>query len=58
MTPSATLIPYFVGFVIALTVGALLVAGVVGSGLARNRKIRLDRHESVPAYYRGLLLSH
>lgn len=58
MTPSATLIPFFVGFVIALAVGALLLAGVVGTGLARNRKVRLDRHESIPAYYRGMLLSH
>lgn len=58
MTPVATVMPFFIGFIIALSVGALLLTGVVGTAFARNRAVPLDRHESIPSYYGGLLLSH
>lgn len=49
---------WFIGYVaiaaIALTVGL----GAFGVTLAEYRKDRVARHESIPAYYRRLALSH
>ena len=31
---------------------------VVGEFVVRNRRVRLDRHQSIRTYYRGLALTH
>lgn len=58
MTPSATVMPFFVGFIIVLSIAAVLLVGVLATATVRNRRVRLARHESIPTYYRGVLLSH
>ncbi|MEZ5093789.1 hypothetical protein [Nocardioides sp.] len=37
---------------------AALTVGVVVSDLLRHRATRVARHESIPAYYRHLVLAH
>jgi len=45
--------------VIAVGLVATVVSvGVITEFVVRNRKARLDRHESIPDYYRGLVASH
>ena len=45
--------------VFSLAAVALAVsAGVVAAGVARNRRTRLDRHQSLRAYYGSRLALH
>jgi hypothetical protein len=49
---------FAVVFVVIAAVASVVALGVVGEFLARNRRTRLARHQSIPAYYRGLALHH
>ena len=52
------LAPYAVTFLVLALVAAVVSLAVVGDVVVRNRRVRLARHESIPTYYRALVLSH
>ncbi|GAA1132237.1 hypothetical protein [Nocardioides aquiterrae] len=49
---------FAVAFVVLAAVASVVALGVVGELLVRNRRVRLARHQTIRAYYRGLALSH
>jgi ABC-type Fe3+ transport system permease subunit len=54
-----TQIALFVSLVLAMAaLGLAVVLGALGEAVVRNRRARLDRHESVCAYYGRLALHH
>lgn len=56
------LVPFMYAFIAVAVVGAvvsLVVIGqTVGGFVATNHRARLARRESIPTYYRRLLVSH
>lgn len=50
--------PFLVVFFSALALGVAIVAGLAVATLVGNRRVRVARHESIPAYYRKLALGH
>ncbi|QIK77123.1 hypothetical protein [Nocardioides piscis] len=49
------LIPFAIAVLVVAGVTALLTVGAAAEFLARHRPIRMARHESIPAYYGGLI---
>jgi hypothetical protein len=63
MTPDLSgLVPFMVVFIalgVAGGLASLAVLGRVGFGfVVDNHRTRVARHETIPTYYRRLLLSH
>ncbi len=54
----AAMYPWLVGFFVLAAVAGLLSVGALGSFVLTNRRVRVARHESIPAYYRALAFSH
>jgi hypothetical protein len=54
----ATLHLWIIGFFVVAALGAALAAGAVAELLWSNHRTRIARHQSVPAYYRGLATGH
>ncbi|GAB2444846.1 hypothetical protein GCM10027062_26530 [Nocardioides hungaricus] len=52
------LTPFVVVLLVVGVAAAVAALGVVAEFVVRNRRIRLARHESVRAYYRGLAPTH
>ena len=52
------LAPYALTFLGLAVVAAVVSLAVVADVVVRNRRDRLARHESIPTYYRALVLSH
>lgn len=52
------LMPWLIGFFVVAGLGVALAVGVVADFVVSNRRIRVQRHESVPTYYRRLVHSH
>ena len=53
-----TIVPWLVAFAVVAVLGVSLAVGTLVEAVARNRRVRLARHQSVRRYYRGLVLSH
>ena len=51
-------IPFFVVVALLALVGSIASVTVVGQSLARHHRTRVARHESIPTYYRRLVLAH
>ena len=63
MAPDLTgLIPFMAAFIAVGVVGGLFSLGVLGRAaygfVTDNHRTRVARHETIPTYYRRLLLSH
>lgn len=54
---SAT-VPFVVAFVLLAVLGVAVSAVVVARELAVHHRTRLARHQSIPTYYRRLVLAH
>ena len=52
------LTPFAVAFLVLGLAAAAVAVGVLTGLVARHRRTRLARHESIRTYYRGLALSH
>lgn len=52
------LMPWLIGFFVVAGLGVALAVGVVADFVVSNRRIRVQRHESVPTYYGRLVHSH
>lgn len=52
------LLPWLIGFFVVAGLGVALAVGVVADFVVSNRRIRVQRHESVPTYYGRLIHSH
>lgn len=50
--------PFVIGFFVMAGLTTLLAVGSGVEFLASNRKVRVARHESIPAYYGSLLGAH
>jgi hypothetical protein len=58
MDPYTGLTGFAVAFLVLAAVASVVALGVVGEFVARNRRTRLARHQTIRTYYRGLALSH
>ncbi len=52
------LAPYAIGFLVIAALSVLLALGIGAEFLLTNRKVRVARQESIPAYYGQLLGAH
>lgn len=52
------LMPWLLGFFVVAGLGLALAVGVVADFVVSNRRIRVQRHESVPTYYGRLVHGH
>lgn len=52
------LMPWLIGFFVVAGIGVALAVGIVADFVVRNRRIRVQRHESVPTYYGRLVHTH
>ena len=53
-----TVTPWVVAILAVAVLGVALLVGGLATGLLRNRRVRVARHESIPAYYGRLALGH
>ena len=51
-------LPSVVVVALLALVGGIAAATVLGQSVVRHHRTRLARHESIPAYYRHLVLAH
>lgn len=54
--------PFLDAFIVVAVIGALISLAIIGetavSFVRTNRRARVARHESIPAYYRRLITAH
>jgi hypothetical protein len=51
-------IPFVVIVALLALAGGIASVTVLGQSVARHHRTRLARHESIPTYYRHLVLAH
>ena len=49
---------FVIGFIVLAGLTALLALAVTAQFFGSNRKVRLERHATIPAYYGNLLGAH
>ncbi len=54
----SSLVPFVLVFAVLALVGSLASIVVLGQSLARHHRTRVARHQSIPTYYRRLVLAH
>ena len=54
----SALAPFVVVFVVLALIGSLASLAVLSQSVVRHHRTRLARHESIPTYYRHLVLAH
>lgn len=52
------LIPFFVVVALLAVVGSIASVTVLGQSVARHHRNRVASHQSIPTYYRRLVLAH
>ena len=52
------IIPFVVIVALLALAGGIASVTVLGQSVVRNHRTRVARHESIPTYYRRLVLSH
>ncbi|WP_395693700.1 hypothetical protein [Nocardioides sp.] len=57
-TGLSTLYPLAVALLVVMAVVAVVALTALTQTLVVNRKQRVARHESIPAYYRRVVVSH
>jgi hypothetical protein len=53
-----TLVPFVVIVALLALVGSIASVTVLGQSAVRHHQARVARHESIPTYYRRLVLAH
>jgi hypothetical protein len=51
-------VPFLVVLTALAAVGVALSLGVLGQSVVRHHRTRVTRHETIPTYYRRLVLAH
>lgn len=51
-------LPYVVVLVVLAAVGSLASLAVLTEATVRHHRTRVARHQSIPTYYRRLILAH
>ena len=51
-------VPFFVVFAVIAAVGVLASLGVLADAVVRHHRTRVASHQSIPTYYRRLVLAH
>ena len=54
----SSLLPFVVVFAVLALVGSLASVAVLGQSVVRHHRTRVARHQSIPTYYRRLVLAH
>lgn len=54
----SAVLPFFVVFAVLAVVGVAVSVLVTAQVLAEHRRVRVARHQSIPTYYRRLVLAH
>jgi hypothetical protein len=54
----SAILPLFVGIAVLALLGAVASVAVIGQTLAQHHRVRVARHQSIPVYYRRLVLAH
>ena len=57
----SALLPFFLVFAVLAVAGSLVSIALLGRTVARHHRhhrLRVARHQSIPAYYRRLVLGH
>jgi hypothetical protein len=51
-------VPFVVIVALLAIVGGIASVTVLGQSVVRHHRVRVARHESIPTYYRHLVLAH
>jgi len=54
----SAVLPFVVVVALLALVGGIASVTVIGQSLARHHNTRVARHQSIPTYYRRLVLAH
>jgi len=54
----SAVLPFVVVVALLALVGGIASVTVIGQSLARHHSTRVARHQSIPTYYRRLVLAH
>jgi hypothetical protein len=54
----SAVLPFVVIVALLALVGGIASVTVLGQSVVRHHRTRVARHESIPAYYRHLVLAH
>lgn len=54
----SAVLPFTIAFVLLALAGATVALVATGRVLAEHHRIRVARHQSIPAYYRRVVLAH
>ena len=54
----SAVIPFFVVVALLAVVGSIASVTVLSQSVVRNHRTRVARHQSIPTYYRQLVLAH
>lgn len=52
------LVPFAIVFLVIAALTALASVAVLASSLTTHHRVRVARHQSIPTYYRRLVLAH
>jgi hypothetical protein len=52
------ILPFVVIVALLAIVGGIASVTVLGQSVVRHHRVRVARHESIPTYYRHLVLAH
>jgi hypothetical protein len=50
--------PFVVALAVVALLGSVASIGVLGQSAVRHHRMRVARHQSIPTYYRRLVLAH
>ena len=51
-------IPFIVVFAVLAGIGTIVSLGVLADAVVRHHRTRVASHQSIPTYYRRLVLAH
>ena len=54
----SAVLPFAVIVALLALVGSIASVTVIGQSAVRHHRLRVARHESIPTYYRHLVLAH
>ena len=54
----SAVIPFVVIVALLALVGSIASVTVIGQSAVRHHRLRVARHQSIPTYYRRLVLAH
>ena len=54
----SAVVPFFAVVALLALAGTVVVLTVLGQAVAHHHRLRIARHQSIPAHYRRQLLAH